>query len=51
MTPRQKELRALIKQMTSAELSEAITLLQAEVKTRNHAPPPISHDWKHRLTR
>ena len=51
MTPRQQELRALIKQMTSAELSEAIQLLQAEARIRTHAPPPISHDWKHRLTR
>lgn len=51
MNTREHDLRALIRQMTSAELNEAIGLLQAEMKKRNETTPPISHDWKHRITR
>lgn len=46
MTDRQKELRQLIRKMSADELSEAISLLQAEMRTRGQVTPPVSKDWR-----
>jgi hypothetical protein len=51
MTQRQKELKTLIRKMSSAELSEAISLLQAEMRTRGHVTAPVGKDWKNVITR
>ena len=51
MTPRQKELKQLIRKMSADELSEAISLLQAEMRTRGQVTPPLTKDWQNRLTR
>lgn len=51
MSPRQKELRQLIRKMSAEELAEAVALLQAEMRTRGQVTPPLTKDWRNVLTR
>ena len=46
MTNRQKELKQLARKMSADELNEAISLLQAEMRTRGQVTPPLTKDWR-----
>ena len=48
---RQAELRNLARQMTLAEIGQAIQLLQAELRTRGAASKPVRQPWDRKETR
>jgi len=48
---RQAELRTLARQMSVSEISQAIQLLQTELKTRGAASKPVRQPWDRKETR
>lgn len=51
MNQRERDLLALIRQMTAAELNEAIGLLQAEIRRRESRSLKPTQTWDQRTTR